>query len=230
MVTIIVVAAGSGTRFGSALPKQFCQIEGRPTVMRAIDNLRAACPDARILLVISPDQAERWTYLCNLHHFDSPAIVCGGDTRWQSVKNALAAVSDVADSDIIMVHDGARPFPTAAMLDVLVKAFDDPAVQGAVPVVPVTDSLCRLVDGGPASVAVDRSALRAAQTPQAFRAALLLQAYECPYESSFTDDASVMQAAGFDNVILTPGSPSNIKITHPLDIAIAETILAAGEA
>ncbi len=96
--------------------------------------------------------------------------------------------------------------------------------------VQVTDSLRELIDGGPASRPVDRSKLRAVQTPQAFRADLLKQAYGLPYEASFTDDASVMAAAGYDRLVLTPGDPVNIKITHPLDIAIAETILNAGEA
>lgn len=224
MVTVIVVAAGTGSRFGSAVPKQFCQIEGRPTVMRAIDSLRAGLPEARILLVISAAETERWKYLCNLHDFDSPELIEGGATRWESVRNAVMTVHGGHD-DLILVHDGARPFPDKMMLDVLVGAFGSHEVQGAVPVVPVTDSLRQIVGDGPQSVAVDRSRLRAVQTPQAFRADLLARAYELPYCDTFTDDASVMEAAGFDHVVMTPGNPLNIKITNPLDIAIAETLL-----
>lgn len=229
MVTIIVVAAGTGNRFGSPVPKQFCQIEGRPVVMRAIDSLRRACPGARMIIALSEAEVERWRYLCNLHNFESPAITIGGATRWESVRNALLSC-DYSSDDIVLVHDGARPFPTVEMIEVLIRALNDNDVQGAVPVVQVTDSLRELVDGGPESRSVDRSRLRAVQTPQAFRASLLKQAYELPYESSFTDDASVMAAAGYDRLVLTPGDPINIKITHPLDIAIAETILNAGEA
>lgn len=226
MVTVIVVAAGTGSRFGSIVPKQFCQIEGRPVVMRAIDSLRQAIPDARFRLVISPTEAERWRYLCNLHGFDSPEIINGGASRWESVRNALQSLGD-EPGDIIMVHDGARPFPTKAMTDVLSASFSDDNVHGAVPVIPVTDSLRQLIPGGPGSVAVDRTPLRAVQTPQAFRAPLLLQAYSLPFRETFTDDASVMEAAGFRKIMLTPGEPTNIKITNPLDIAIAETLLNA---
>lgn len=228
MITIIVVAAGSGSRFGSAVPKQFLQIEGRPVVMRAVDALRRAVPDARLIIVLATSEIERWRYLCNLHHFDSPTVVAGGDTRWASVKNAVEFIA--ADpGDIVMVHDGARPFPTTAMLNVLVGAFGNGRADGAVPVVPVTDSLRRLTGGGPASEPVDRTMLRAVQTPQAFRGHILVEAYRRPWRPEFTDDASVVQDAGFGNIILTTGDPLNIKITNPLDIAVAETILGAVE-
>lgn len=230
MVTVIVVAAGTGSRFGSAIPKQFCQIDGRPTVMRAIDALRASLPDARMLLVLSEAELDRWQYLCNLHGFDTPEIVVGGATRWESVRNAIRKIETSAlgngAEDIIMVHDGARPLVSDAVVKSLLSAFDDPHVQGAIPAVAVTDSLRRLEDDGCRSVAVDRSRLRAVQTPQAFRADMLVNAYRQPYSSTFTDDASVMEAAGCTSLVLTQGDPCNIKITNPFDIAIAETILA----
>lgn len=228
MVTVIVVAAGTGSRFGSTVPKQFCQIDGRPTVMRAIDAMRASLDDARILLVLSAAEADRWQYLCNLHGFDSPDIVVGGATRWESVRNAIRRIEvpETGTQDIIMVHDGARPLVSDAVVKGLLTAFDDPQVQGAIPAVAVTDSLRRLEGDKGRSVAVDRGELRAVQTPQAFRADLLVEAYKLPYSQTFTDDASVMEAAGYERLLLTPGDPCNIKITNPFDIAIAETILA----
>lgn len=224
-ITVIIVAAGSGSRFGGPLPKQFCQIEGRPAVMRAIDNLRCALPDADYVIVLSASQIEHWNYLCNLHDFDSPRVAVGGDSRSQSVRNAMPFVS-AGESDLVLVHDGARPFPSVAMVDELVAAFDDDAVEGALPVVPVTDSI-RDVSGS-LSVAVDRSKFRAVQTPQAFRAALLVEAYARGVDGVFTDDASVMEAAGYSNLVLVNGSPTNLKVTNPADIAIAEAVLAFG--
>lgn len=224
-ITVIIVAAGSGSRFGGPLPKQFCQIEGRPAVMRAIDNLRRALPDADYVIVLSASQIEHWNYLCNLHDFDSPRVAVGGDSRSQSVRNAMPFVS-AGESDLVLVHDGARPFPSVAMVDELVAAFNDDAVEGALPVVPVTDSIRDV--SGPLSVAVDRSKFRAVQTPQAFRAALLVEAYARGVDGVFTDDASVMEAAGFRNLKLVNGSPTNLKVTNPADIAIAEAVLAFG--
>lgn len=225
-IHVIIVAAGSGTRFGSPLPKQFCQLEGRPVVMRAIDSLRRALPDAAMTLVLAPGDVDRFSYLCNLHHFDSPRVVAGGSTRWESVKNGLTTVEE--GTRLVMVHDGARPFPTQTMIDSLVATMTDESVHGAVPVVAVTDSLRLLSDDSLSSEPFDRSRLRAVQTPQVFRADELRRAYELPYEPTFTDDASVMAAAGMGSIVLTPGDPVNLKITHPLDIAIAETILNSG--
>lgn len=224
-ITIITVAAGSGSRFGGPLPKQFCEIAGRPVVMRAIDNLRSALPEAEHILVLSGSEINRWNDLCHFYNFDSPTVVSGGSTRTESVRNALSIV-DVANDHLVMVHDGARPFPSVAMVQALSAAFEDSSVDGALPVVPVTDSIRDI--SGSRSVAVDRSNYRAVQTPQAFRAALLLDAYSRCDGGVFTDDASVMEAAGFDKLVLVDGSPYNLKVTNPADIAIAEAVLAYG--
>lgn len=225
-IHVIIVAAGSGTRFGSPLPKQFCPLQGRPVVMRAVDSLRRALPGASMSLVLAPGETDRFRYLCNLHRFDAPQIVAGGATRWESVRLGLASVGEQAR--LVMVHDGARPFPTADMVRSLVEAMDDDDADGAVPVVAVTDSLRLVSDDGLRSEPFDRARLRAVQTPQVFRAADLRRAYTLPYDDTFTDDASVMAAAGMGRIRLTPGDPLNIKITNPLDIAIGETILDSG--
>lgn len=190
-------------------------------VMHAIEALRHTLPQASCAIVLSSDRVNFWHKLCRHHQFDSPAVVIGGDTRWQSVRNALDAAP--ADAELVAIHDGARPLPSSALILAAANALSEPAVQGAVPAVAVTDSLRMVTDSG--SQPVDRSLLRAVQTPQVFRATLLQQAYQLPYQPSFTDDASVMEAAGFTAITLTPGSPDNIKITNPRDIAIAEAIM-----
>ncbi|MDE5554663.1 MAG: 2-C-methyl-D-erythritol 4-phosphate cytidylyltransferase [Muribaculaceae bacterium] len=225
-VEIIIVAAGSGLRYGAPLPKQFCELAGRPVVMHTVDRLRHIMPDANITLVISRDMSDLWSDLCSKHSFASPEIAFGGATRWESVRNAIAAGSP--EADIIMVHDAVRPLVTSEMIDSIKQAMSDSDVDGAIPAVPVTDSL-RVVGADGSSVSIDRSPMRAVQTPQAFKAMLLRKAYSMPYQDSFTDDASVMESAGFGNLKLTKGSPSNIKITNPGDIAVAELLMKQNE-
>ncbi len=225
-VEIIIVAAGSGLRYGAPLPKQFCDLSGRPLLMHTIDRLAALMPDADLTLVISRDMEQFWLELCEKHDFASPRIVFGGATRWQSVKNAIT--SSTSQSDIIMVHDGVRPLVDRHIIDGLLSSLTDHGVDGAIPAVPVTDSL-RSVRTDGTSFSVDRSLMRAVQTPQAFRGDRLRHAYSQPYCDTFTDDASVMEAAGFSNLVLSKGSTSNIKITNPGDIAVAELLLKQNE-
>ena len=189
--------------------------------MHAINALRHALPEASCAIVLAADRVDFWRELCRQHRFDSPAVIVGGDTRWQSVKNALDAAP--AEAEVVAIHDGARPLPSAAVIQAVTDALTEPTVHGAVPAVAVTDSLRMVTDG--VSKPVDRSLLRAVQTPQVFRAELLRRAYQLPYQPTFTDDASVMEAAGFSTIALTPGSPDNLKITNPRDIAIAEAIM-----
>ena len=219
----IIVAAGSGSRFGGPVPKQFMSLKGIPVAMHAIMAIRSSIPDATDTIVLSESEIGRWKMLCDKHGFRSPDIVVGGATRFDSVKNALAYVPN--GTDVILVHDGARPFPPRDMVERIKDAFDDSTVQGVIPAIPVTDSIRRLCDDG-TSYAVDRSVYRAVQTPQAFKSDLLVKAYsDAPSSQGFTDDASVMEAAGFTRLILVDGSPKNIKITNPGDIATACAVL-----
>lgn len=220
MVRIIIVAAGRGSRFGSDLPKQYCLLAGKPVLMRTVEAFRRALPDAEIILVISKEMEALWTDLCREHGFVSPRLAYGGATRWESVKRAVEAINP-DDADIVMVHDGARPIVSADMVDRLLSEMEHSAA--AIPVVPVTDSLRIVIDGG--SQAIDRAPLRAVQTPQAFAGSAIEQMYALPYSPMFTDDASVYEAAGFGSPSLVPGSPSNLKITHPTDLAIAAALL-----
>lgn len=214
----IIVAAGSGSRFGAALPKQYCLMNGRPVLMLTIENMRVALPDSHIVLVLNKDFVDYWAELCEQYSFVSPRVVVGGDSRWQSVKNAVDTIP--REAEVITVHDGARPIVDRMMVERLIAALDD--APGAIPVVSVTDSLRRVNEQG--SAPVDRSQYKAVQTPQAFHADKLVAAYSLPFNPTFTDDASVMAALGND-VALVEGDTYNIKITHPLDIEIAQLYL-----
>lgn len=214
----IIVAAGSGSRFGAALPKQYCLMNGRPVLMHTIENMRVALPDSHIVLVLNKDFVDYWAELCEQYSFVSPRVVVGGDSRWQSVKNAVDTIP--REAEVITVHDGARPIVDRMMVERLIAALD--GAPGAIPVVSVTDSLRRVNEQG--SAPVDRSQYKAVQTPQAFHADKLVAAYSLPFNPTFTDDASVMAALGND-VALVEGDTYNIKITNPLDIEIAQLYL-----
>lgn len=214
----IIVAAGSGSRFGAALPKQYCLMNGRPVLMYTIENIRVALPDSHIVLVLNKDFVDYWAELCEQYSFESPCVVVGGDSRWQSVKNAIDTIPD--DAEVITVHDGARPIVDRMMVERLIAALND--APGAIPIVSVTDSLRQLNEQG--SVPVDRALYKAVQTPQVFQAEKLIEAYSLPFTPTFTDDASVMAAMGYE-VALVEGDTYNIKITNPLDIEIAQLYL-----
>lgn len=218
---VIIVAAGRGKRFGSDLPKQFCMLGDEPVLMHTVRRMARALPHASIHIVLSEAYATLWEKMCEQCGFVSPQVIFGGDTRWQSVKNAITAIAP-DDDDVVLVHDGVRPVIKADMVRRVVDALEN--AGASIPVVPVTDSLRRLEADG-ASQVVDRSRLVAVQTPQAFRAGLLKLAYGLPYRDTFTDDASVYEAAGNGAPALVDGSSLNIKITHPRDIEIAALFL-----
>jgi 2-C-methyl-D-erythritol 4-phosphate cytidylyltransferase len=174
-----------------------------------------------LIVTLPADQFALWQELCERYAFAVPhRVVAGGETRWHSVKNALNTISDTDGIDVIAVHDGVRPMVTTDLID---RIFDAARHDGAaIPVVMVNDSVRQVT--GNISHALDRSSLRAVQTPQAFDARLLLDAYSQPYQPTFTDDASVVECAGH-NVTLVEGDPRNLKITRPMDLALAEYLL-----
>lgn len=219
-IHVIIVAAGSGTRFGGDIPKQFIPLGGRPVLMHSVDAFRQALEHrVQITLVLGKDHHELWDDLCRRHGFESPAVVYGGATRLDSVRNALRI--HPAGEKLILVHDGARPLVSEALIR---RAVEHARRLGAaVPAVSVTDSLLRQNACG-ATETVPRQDLFAVQTPQAFNAEILRMAYANPAENTLTDDASVVRAAGI-TVFMCPGDNRNIKITNPSDIAVAETLL-----
>ena len=217
----IIVAGGSGTRFGAELPKQFLELGGKPILMRSIEAFaNSGNCSVDVIVTLPSDQMDLWQRLCDRYGFDVPhRVVPGGETRWHSVKHALDSMGDVNEVDIIAVHDGVRPMVTADVICRTIAAGRDGA---AIPVVALNDSVRQVV--GEASHALDRSTLRAVQTPQAFDARLLLDAYSLPYQPTFTDDASVVEQLGHP-ITLVEGDPHNLKITRPMDLALAEYLL-----
>lgn len=221
---VIIVASGSGSRFGSELPKQYCQLNGKPLLMTTIERIKAALPPStRILLAINHDHECLWKELCRKHNFTSPIYYYGGNTRWASVKNVIDHISP-EENDIIMVHDGARPVIFPEMMMRITKMVHDH--DGVIPTAKISDSLRIIDSNGINSHPIDRNTVRAVQTPQAFKAMLLKKAYEIPYRDTFTDDASVISAAGYDDIVLVDGDTRNIKVTMPDDIKIASLYLA----
>lgn len=216
----IIVAGGSGTRFGAQLPKQFLELGGKPILMRTIEAFGVS-GSFDVIVTLPEGQIELWHDLCGRYGFAVPhRVVPGGETRWHSVKNAIDSVGDIADVDIIAVHDGVRPLASPALIDrILESARQDGA---AIPVVMLNDSVRQVV--GETSHSLDRSTLRAVQTPQAFDAQLLLEAYTQPFDPTFTDDASVVERLGH-SVTLVEGEAANLKITRPMDLALAEYLL-----
>lgn len=218
---VIIVAGGKGLRMGSDVPKQFLPVGGVPVLMRTISCFAEAVPGVGIILVLPESQHGYWDSLCREHSFAvSHTVVNGGDTRFASSRNGLMAIPADAQG-LVGIHDGVRPFVSS---EVIRRCYDAARSHGAaIPVMPVTDTL-RLVspDGGGHNVL--RSDYRVVQTPQVFDIGLARRAFDRPYSESFTDDASVVEAAGH-RVTMVEGNRENIKLTTPFDLKIAESLL-----
>ena len=224
---VIIVAAGTGSRFGSDIPKQFLPLgdDNSPVLMHTVRAfLLAGVRSDNIRLVLSETMFHFWRQLCLKHNFVSPPVVAGGTTRFQSVSNALDSIS-AHSADVVLVHDGARPLVTPSLISGVIDNIVNRGNPAAIPVINVADSLREIVNPGK-TVAVDRSRYVAVQTPQGFRADILKAAYRTPYRDTFTDDASVVEAAG-TQISTVPGDTDNIKITTPRDLVIAQAILSS---
>lgn len=216
---VIIVAAGSGRRMGSHLPKQFMMLGNMPVAARTINTFAAALPSADIIVVLPEEHIGTWRNLAARFDVAEHRTVAGGRERFDSVKCGLAAVSPQAE--MIAVHDGARALVSRKLI--IAAMLEARRSGAAVPVLAPVDSY-RAIDDDGASHVIDRSRLRIVQTPQIFAADILRSAYDRAYEESFTDDASVVEAAGH-LVTLCPGERDNIKLTSPEDMAYAEYLL-----
>ena len=217
---IIIVAGGKGLRMGSDIPKQFLPIGGKPVLMRTLERFREYSSTLQIILVLPKAQQDYWQQLCADYHFDVEyQLADGGETRFHSVQHGLALVPDNAEG-VVGVHDGVRPFPS---IDVIRNCYETARTKkAAIPVIPVVETVRHLE--GETSVTVPRGYYRLVQTPQTFDIQLLKAANRQPYNEGFTDDASVVEAFGFD-VTLVEGNRENIKITTPYDLKIAEVLI-----
>ena len=173
--------------------------------------------DLQIILVLPEAQQDYWKQLCKEYAFDVDYMLTnGGETRFHSVQHGLALIPDDAQG-VVGVHDGVRPFPS---IEVIKNCYETAREKKAViPVVPVVETLRHITDG-----TKPRNEYRLVQTPQCFDIQLLKAANRQPYNDGFTDDASVVEAFGFENT-LVEGNRENIKITTPYDIVVAEAII-----
>ncbi|MDD3319904.1 MAG: 2-C-methyl-D-erythritol 4-phosphate cytidylyltransferase [Paludibacter sp.] len=216
--TAIIVAGGKGERMQSEIPKQFIEIQGKPILMHTLEAFYKYDVHLQILLVLPASQIEFWNQLCKKHAFGiEHKIVEGGKYRFNSVKNGLDSVEVPS---IIAVHDGVRPLVNN---ETIARCFTAAETYGAaIPVVDLVDSI-RQIDGEE-SRSVDRTAYKLVQTPQVFRSDILKKAYEQEFSILFTDDASVVEAAG-TKVCLVEGNRENIKITTEIDLKMAENTI-----
>ena len=205
---------------GSDIPKQFLPIGGKPVLMRTLERFREYSPTLQIILVLPQAQQDYWHQLCKDYDFKVEYVLAnGGETRFHSVQNGLTKIPDDAEG-VVGVHDGVRPFPS---IDVIRNCYETARTAKAViPVIPVVETVRHLQ--GNTSVTVPRSDYRLVQTPQTFDIQLLKAANKQPYNDGFTDDASVVEAFGF-NITLVEGNRENIKITTPYDLKIAEVLI-----
>lgn len=214
----IIVAGGTGRRLKGDVPKQFMLLNGKPVIQYSLEAFFSFDPSVQIILVIHSDFLSFWEQLCLKHEISVPhKTTKGGKTRFDSVKNGLKLV---ADDGLVAVHDAARP---VIRPDFIRHLFAEAENRGsAMPGVALTDTI-RMIDGD-TSHQLDRTFLRAMQTPQVYKVSELKRAYTQPFLPVFTDDASVMQSVGFP-LHLTEGRSENIKITNPQDIDLAEVLL-----
>ena len=219
---VIIVAGGSGLRMGTEIPKQFLPISGKPILLRTIDAFRNAVDGIKIIVCLPATHFDYWHKCCNEYGFntDNITIVEGGKTRFHSVLNGLNTIQEDGDA-LVGVHDGVRPFATAEMIN---RLYDAAAKDKAVvPVVDSVDSVRILSENGENSQ-IDRRMVKLVQTPQVFDLQLLKKAYGVGFIETFTDDASVVEYSGH-KISLVEGCRENIKITTPMDLAIAEYML-----
>ena len=220
---VIIVAGGSGQRMASAVPKQFLPLGGRPILMRTIERFAAFDPAMDIIVVLPQSQTDYWQRLCHEHRFGiGHRTTAGGATRYESVRNGLALVDG---EGLVGIHDGVRPLVSQPTLEL---CYAMAATHGnAIPACDSVDSVRMLKPDG-SNTAADRTCVKLVQTPQVFDVKLIKQAYQLGYRPTFTDDASVAEAAGI-GINLTEGNRENIKITTPVDLLLAEAILNEGE-
>ena len=213
---VLIVAAGRGERAGGDVPKQYALLGGVAVVARAV----GAFGDLPVFVVVAEGQQD--ALAAALGERVVAGVITGGATRQESVRNGLVAIGEAGGADKVLVHDAARPLLPRAVLDALIAALD--THDGAVPVLPVADSLAR----GDAIMGetVDRAGLWRVQTPQAFRMDALMTSLSRWTGGAATDEARVVRAAGF-SVATIPGDMMLDKITHPEDFARAEALLAA---
>jgi 2-C-methyl-D-erythritol 4-phosphate cytidylyltransferase len=214
----IITAGGSGTRMGSSIPKQFLLLNQKPLLYYTLSAFVEAFHDIQFVLVVPQDYwlaAEQLIKDMNLEN--QTKIVVGGVTRFHSVQNGIRTITTPG---VVFVHDGVRCLVSS---DLIKRCYDQTIQMGsAIPAVASVDSI-RIV-ANQTHATIDRDRVKIIQTPQTFLSAPLIKAFEQTYHANFTDEATVMEAAG-ETVHLIEGEYSNLKITRPDDLIIANTII-----
>ena len=214
----VIVAGGTGKRMGTEIPKQFLLLKGKPVLYYTIQTFLKAYADLQVILVLPLEYMDMGTEIIDAY-FDKQRIqiVAGGETRFHSVKNGLSLIDE---ESIIFVHDGVRCLVSA---DLIKRCYKAAMEQGsAVPVTGCGDSVRMItVDG---NKLLDRNTIRLVQTPQTFHSKILLAAFNIDYKERFTDEANVAEAFGIV-INLVEGEETNIKITKPVDLFLAEKIM-----
>lgn len=218
----LIVAAGSGSRMASSIPKQFLLLNGKPVLMHTIEAFHRYSSTLQILVVLPSLQIDYWQQLCDQYTFSIPhQVVAGGSSRTASVRNGLHAIGD--DKGLVAIHDGVRPLIPQVVID---QSYQTAKERGnAVAAIQLKDSIRRVLADG-RNLAEDRDQFRMIQTPQTFQLKMIKKAYASIAQGKIlSDDASVIEACGH-NIYMITGDYKNIKITTPEDLRIAEAFLA----
>lgn len=225
-IGVMIPAAGSGSRFGGTVKKQFLELDGLPVVIRTILAFKQNEQIGHIMVVVSETEADAFKVLLEEHRLsDVVQIALGGNERYHSVYNGLLALPQHVTH--VLIHDGARPFVSQAIIHRCVSAFDK--WDGFITAIPAVDTIKRISEDGSVIETLDRRQLVQVQTPQGFLRETLMDAYgHINFEEQVvTDDAFIYERLGLPvHVVL--GEVTNIKITTPLDLVIGQGCLASG--
>lgn len=220
---VIIVAAGSGSRMGGELPKQYLKLLGKPLIIHTLERFRRFDQEMKVVVVLAPAHRELWEQMAGSYESARGVTLAnGGATRYDSVKNGLTYI----DVGVITgIHDAVRPLISQ---DTLSRSYDAAVREGSgIPVIEMDESI-RILNQQGGSTRMDRSRLRRVQTPQVFRSDRIKQAYQQAYDPAFTDDASVYESV-YGPVTLVEGNRENIKITTPIDMKLASLLMASVE-
>lgn len=216
----VIVAGGSGTRMNNMVPKQFLLLNGKPVLYYTLSTFLQSYDDMEVILVLPEEHVAAGQEIIDaFFDYNRIQITIGGRTRFHSVQNGLKLVTE---ESIVFVHDAVRCLLTAE----LIKCCYEVAIEfgSAIPVTAAKDSI-RMITGED-NMAVEREAIKIVQTPQTFHSKILLPAFNIDYKDKFTDEATVVEAFGL-KVHLVAGEDTNIKITMPADLLLAEQIIAS---
>ena len=221
---VLVPAAGRGDRLGAGVAKALRQVRGEPLLVHALRALLAAPSVSVVVVAAPPDGVQTVSDLLGQHLPGAPvSVVAGGATRQESVAAALAVLP--SEVDVVLVHDAARAFVPPSLVEAVVAAVRGGAVA-AVPGLPIHDTVRFLADDGTAAQTLDRSRLRAVQTPQGFVRSVLDQAHRAAAQDgrTATDDAALVESAG-GRVVVVEGADEAFKVTRPIDLLLAGALV-----